>query len=63
MGAALLVFAQPEDPPKILFDYGVRDEQSGRLDRAKLVLLTLARTYHDSPLAAGEDRDRRDLHL
>jgi outer membrane protein assembly factor BamD (BamD/ComL family) len=52
LGTTLLVFAQQEDPPKILFDIGVRDEQSGRLDRAKLTLLTLAGTYYDSPLAA-----------
>ena len=52
LGAGLLAFAQQEDPSKTLYDTGVRDEQSGRLDRAKLTLLTLASTYYDSPLAA-----------
>jgi hypothetical protein len=40
------------DLTKILFDSAVHDEQSGRLDRAKLTLLTLASTNSDSPLAA-----------
>jgi outer membrane protein assembly factor BamD (BamD/ComL family) len=51
LGTALLAFAQKGDPAATLFDIGVRDEQSGRLDRAKLTLLTLASTYYDSPLA------------
>lgn len=51
LGTTFLVFAQQMDPPKILFDTGIRDEQSGRLDRAKLTLLTLASTYYDSTLA------------
>lgn len=38
--------------PKILFDTAVHDEQSGRLDSAKLTLITLASTYSDSLLAA-----------
>jgi outer membrane protein assembly factor BamD (BamD/ComL family) len=52
LATALLVFAQKGDPATTLFDIGVQDEQSGRLDRAKLTLLTLASTYYDSPLAA-----------
>jgi outer membrane protein assembly factor BamD (BamD/ComL family) len=51
LGTALLVFAQKGDPAATLFDIGVQDEQSGRLDRARLTLLTLASTYYDSPLA------------
>jgi outer membrane protein assembly factor BamD (BamD/ComL family) len=52
LATALLVFAQKGDPATTLFDIGVQNEQSGRLDRAKLTLLTLASTYYDSPLAA-----------
>jgi outer membrane protein assembly factor BamD (BamD/ComL family) len=51
LGTALLAFAQKRDPATTLFDIGVQDEQSGRLDRAKLTLLTLASTYYESPLA------------
>jgi TolA-binding protein len=52
LAAAFLAFAQKADPATTLFDIGVQDEQSGRLDRAKLTLLTLASTYYDSPPAA-----------
>jgi TolA-binding protein len=44
------VFSQNDDPAKVLFDLGTRDEQAGRLDRAKLTLLTLAGTYTEHPL-------------
>ena len=46
------MFAQKGDPATTLFDIGVQDEQTGKLDRAKLTLLTLASTYYESPLAA-----------
>ena len=49
LSAAILAFAQQPDPAKTLFDVGVGDEASGRLDRAKLNLLTLASTYDDTP--------------
>jgi outer membrane protein assembly factor BamD (BamD/ComL family) len=49
--AAVPLFAQPDDPAKVLFDLGTRDEQTGRVDRAKLTLLTLASTYQGNPLA------------
>jgi outer membrane protein assembly factor BamD (BamD/ComL family) len=50
--AAIPVFSQNDDPAKVLFDLGTRDEQAGRLDRAKLTLLTLAGTYTEHPLTA-----------
>jgi outer membrane protein assembly factor BamD (BamD/ComL family) len=49
--AAVPVFSQ-SDPAKVLFDTGTRDEQAGKLDRAKLSLLTLAATYAEHPLTA-----------
>jgi TolA-binding protein len=51
LGTSFFLFAQKGDPATTLFDLGVQGEQSGRLDRAKLTLLTLASTYYDSPLA------------
>jgi outer membrane protein assembly factor BamD (BamD/ComL family) len=48
--AAIPVFSQSDDPAKVLFDAGTRDEQVGRLARAKLTLLTLAATYPEHPL-------------
>jgi outer membrane protein assembly factor BamD (BamD/ComL family) len=44
--------SQTNDPAKVLFDVGTRDEQAGKLDRAKLSLPTLAATYAESPLTA-----------
>jgi hypothetical protein len=52
MRPPVIVFPGVVCDPKILFDTAVHDEQSGRLDRAKCTLLTLASTYSDSPLAA-----------
>ncbi len=49
--AAIPTFGQSVDPAKVLFDAGVRDEQAGRPERAKLALLTLASTYQGHPLA------------
>jgi outer membrane protein assembly factor BamD (BamD/ComL family) len=46
------VFSQSDEPAKVLFDASTRDEQAGKLDRAKLTLLTLAGTYTEHPLAA-----------
>src|ERR1035438_10539165 len=46
------VFAQPVEPAQVMFDHAVRDEASGRFDRARLVLVTLSTSYSDSPLAA-----------
>jgi outer membrane protein assembly factor BamD (BamD/ComL family) len=46
------VFSQTAEPAKILFDAGVRAEQAGRVDRAKLTFLTLAATYTTDPWAA-----------
>jgi outer membrane protein assembly factor BamD (BamD/ComL family) len=50
--SAVSVFGQASDPGKTLFDTGTRDEQVGRLDRAKLTLLTMAATYPDHPLTS-----------
>lgn len=44
--------AQPAEPAQVLFDTAVHDEAQGRLDRARLTLVTLANTYANSPLAA-----------
>jgi outer membrane protein assembly factor BamD (BamD/ComL family) len=49
--AAIPMFGQAVDPAKVLFDAGTRDEEAGRPERAKLVLLTLASTYQGHPLA------------
>jgi hypothetical protein len=49
--AVVPAFSQSADPAKVLFDVGTRDEQAGKLDRAKLTLLTLAGTYTEHPLA------------
>jgi outer membrane protein assembly factor BamD (BamD/ComL family) len=49
--SAIPAFSQNDDPAKVLFDVGARDEQAGKLDRAKLTLLTLAGTYTEHPLA------------
>jgi outer membrane protein assembly factor BamD (BamD/ComL family) len=49
--AAMPVFSQSDEPAKVLFDAGTRDEQAGKLDRARLTLLTLAGTYTEHPLA------------
>ena len=53
--AALPAFAQtpplnaaPADPAKVLLDFATKDEAAGRLEKAKLVLLTLASTYNVS---------------
>jgi outer membrane protein assembly factor BamD (BamD/ComL family) len=50
--AAIPVYSQSDDPAKVLFDAGTRDEQVGKLDRAKLTLLTLAGAYTEHPLAS-----------
>lgn len=50
--AAALVSAQPGQtvfPEQSLYDVGVRAEQAGRVEQAKLVFLTLASTYDTSP--------------
>ncbi len=51
MGGALLLCAQGPDPEptKVLFQGGVRQEQQGRLESAKLVFVTLVRTYDEGP--------------
>ena len=57
--AAVPVFSQvPADPDRVLFDLGTRAEAAGRLERAKLTLVTLASTYTGSPLA---DKARAEL--
>jgi hypothetical protein len=48
--AAIPTFAQSVDPAKALFDLGTRVEQEGKVESAKLILLTLASTY-EGPLA------------
>lgn len=48
--ASIPVFSQNDNPAKALFDAGIRDEQAGKLDRAKLTFLTLAGTYTGDPL-------------
>jgi outer membrane protein assembly factor BamD (BamD/ComL family) len=45
------VWAQ-EDPTRTLFDTALHDEQTGKLQRARLTLQTLINTYPRSPLAA-----------
>ena len=47
--AAIPTFAQSVDPARALFDLGSRDEQEGKVESAKLILLTLASTY-EGPL-------------
>ena len=47
---AIPTFGQ-SDPAQVLFDIGIRDEQAGRLERAKLTLVTLAATYQGQPFA------------
>jgi len=52
---ALPLFSQntvPTNPAQVLFDMGTKDEAAGRLERAKLILKTLASTYDTDPLAA-----------
>jgi len=50
IGGGLLLCAQAPDPEptKVLFNRGVREEQRGRLDSAKLFFVTLVRTYDES---------------
>ncbi len=43
---------QDNDPARVLYDQSTRDEQAGRLDKANLILLTLAGTYTEHPLAS-----------
>jgi len=50
--------AQPAEPAQVLYDTAVREEAHGRLERARLALVTLANTYYDSPLA---DKARREV--
>jgi len=45
------VWAQ-EDPTRILLDAALHDEQTGKLERARLTIKTLVNTYPSSPLAA-----------
>lgn len=40
------------DPAQVLFDLGMKDETAGRLERAKLIFVTLASTYTTSPRTA-----------
>ena len=42
----------PAYPAQVLFELGAKDEAAGRLERAKLALVTLASTYSSSPLTA-----------
>jgi TolA-binding protein len=60
--ASIPVFSQ-SDPAKVLFDGGSRDEQAGKLDRAKLTLLTLAATYPENPLAAKAKTEIGAIYL
>jgi hypothetical protein len=52
LAASTGAYGQPADPAQKLFDTAVRDEAHGKFDQARLVLVTLATTYSDSPLAA-----------
>ena len=47
---AVLAAGAP-DAASALFDNGLKDVESGKLDRARLTLQTLINTYPDSPLA------------
>ena len=63
LAAAVPAFSQSGDPAKVLFDAGTQDEQAGKLDRAKLTLLTLAATYPDHPLAAKAKTEIGAIYL
>ena len=63
LAVAAPVFSQTDDPAKILYDSGTRDESAGRLDRAKLTLLTLAATYPESPFTAKVKVELGALYL
>jgi|SRR5580658_1913517 outer membrane protein assembly factor BamD (BamD/ComL family) len=61
--AATPVFSQNGDPATVLFDAGIRAEQAGKLDRAKLTLLTLASTYAEDPLATKAKAEIGAIYL
>ena len=63
LAAAIPVFSQSEDPAKMLLDASIRDEQVGKLDRAKLTLLTLAGTYTGHPLATSARAEIGAIYL
>jgi outer membrane protein assembly factor BamD (BamD/ComL family) len=56
--AAIPALTQPQQPDAVLYQMGLKDETAGRLDRARLTLVTLASTYTSSPLA---DKARIEL--
>jgi outer membrane protein assembly factor BamD (BamD/ComL family) len=60
--AYIPVFSQ-SDPAKVLFDAGIRDEQAGKLDRAKLTFLTLAGTYAEHPLTTKAKAEIGAIYL
>lgn len=49
--AAVPSFGQIPEPAVVLLNRGLRDEAAGRLEEAKLILVTLASTYAGHPLA------------
>ncbi len=61
--AAAPVFSQANDPQKILFDTGSRDEEAGKLDAAKLIFLTLAATYAEQPLTSKAREEIGAIYL
>jgi len=60
--ASIPVFSQ-SDPAKVLFEAGIRDEQAGKLDRAKLTFLTLAGTYAEHPLTTKAKAEIGAIYL
>lgn len=61
--ASVPVFSQSDNPAKALFDAGIRDEQAGKLDRAKLTFLTLAGTYAGHPLTTKAKAEIGAIYL
>jgi tetratricopeptide (TPR) repeat protein len=48
---------------QLLFDTGVKDVDSGKLERARLTLQTLVNTYPNDPLAAGAKDELNAIEL
>jgi outer membrane protein assembly factor BamD (BamD/ComL family) len=48
--AAIPALPQDNNPAQILYDSGTRDEAAGRVERAKVTLLTMVSTYPTDPL-------------